>query len=138
MPTITIPQDTLFTFDVVGRYGCNTLDEAVKSTKTAPGRPFDLIVIGGGSFGAVLASHLFNRDKTLAHRILVLEGGPLVLQEHVQNLPGSFGPPAKNNPGTIWGQPWDSDSPMGFNRGFPGLAFCVGAGRYSGAVGHPT
>ena len=126
MPTITVPQDTLFTFDVPGRYACNTLEETINSTKNFPRRPFDLIVIGGGSFGAVLASHLFNRDKTLAHRILVLEAGPMVLPEHVQNLPGGFGPPQKNNPGTIWGQPWDSDSPMGFNQNFPGLAYCVG------------
>ena len=101
-------------------------DEAISSTKSSPGWPFDLIIIGGGSFGSVLAAHLFNRDRTQAHRILVLEGGPFVLPEHVQNLPGDFSLPGKGNPGTVWGQPWDSDSPMGFNQTFPGLAFCLG------------
>lgn len=129
MATIPIPQDTAFTFDVLGRYGCNTWDEAINSankSKHPDARPFDLIVIGGGSFGAVLAAHLFFRDRTHAHRILVLEAGPMVLPEHVQNLPPSFNPPGKGNAGTVWGQPWNSDSPANFNQGFPGLAFCIG------------
>jgi hypothetical protein len=131
MVTIKIPQDTTFTFDVPGRYACNTLDEAIDSMNVslpdqADARPFDNIVIGGGSFGAVIAARLFNLDRTHTHRILVLEAGPLALQEHVQNLPPDFSPPGKNDPGTVWGQPWESDSPMGFNQNFPGLAFCIG------------
>jgi hypothetical protein len=131
MVTIKIPQDTTFTFDIPGRYACNTLDEALDSTNSglpdqADARAFDYVVIGGGSFGAVIAARLFNLDRTHAHRILVLEAGPLALQEHVQNLPPDFGPPGKNTPGTVWGQPWSSDSPMNFNQNFPGLAFCVG------------
>src|ERR1043166_8121952 len=118
MPTVTIPQDTLFTFDVLGRYSCNTLQEALDAmdkSKHPNAQHCDMIVIGGGSFGAVLATHTFNRDVTRAHRILVLEAGPFVLPEHVQNLPGNFAPPGKGSPGTIWGQPWDSDSPAGWN-----------------------
>lgn len=126
MPTVRNPQDTLFTFDILGRYGCNTLEEAANSLNRPNRRMFDFIIIGGGSFGAVLASHLLNRDRTLAHRILVLEAGPFALPEHVQNLPGNFAPPGKGNEGTVWGQPWSSDSPMGFNQSFPGLAYCVG------------
>jgi choline dehydrogenase-like flavoprotein len=131
MVTITKPQDTTFAFDVFGRYTCNTLDEAIDSTNPNPpdqadARPFDYIVIGGGSFGAVMAARLFNLDQTHSHRILVLEAGPLVLAEHVQNLPPHFSPPGKDGNGTIWGQPWVSDSPMNFNQRFPGLAFCVG------------
>lgn len=131
MVTIRIPQDTTFTFDVPGRYACNTLDEALDSMDTsladqADARPFDFIVIGGGSFGAALTARLFNLDRTHSHRILVLEAGPLALQEHVQNLPPDFSPPGKGKPGTVWGQPWLSDSPMSFNQGFPGLAFCIG------------
>lgn len=131
MVSIKVPQDTAFTFDIPGRYSCNTLDEALDSMNTSlpdqtDARPFDYIVIGGGSFGAVIAARLFNLDRTHAHRILVLEAGPLALQEHVQNLPPDFSPPGKGNVGTVWGQPWESDSPMNFNQGFPGLAFCVG------------
>ena len=129
MPTVNLPEDTLFTFDILGRYGCNTLEEAANSIdlqKRPARRLFDFIIVGGGSFGAVLASHLLNRDRTRAHRILVLEAGPFALPEHVQNLPGNFAPPGKNKPGTLWGQPWTSDSPMGFNQDFPGLAYSVG------------
>lgn len=130
MAVIRIPEDTHFSLDLLGRYGCNTLDEALDSSvpgrRYADARPFDHIVLGGGSFGAVLATRLFNLDRTHSHRVLVLEAGPFALPEHVQNLPPSFGPPPKETPGTVWGQPWQSDSPMLFNTRFPGLAFCVG------------
>ncbi|HWC10135.1 MAG TPA: family 16 glycoside hydrolase [Acidimicrobiales bacterium] len=130
MAAVRIPEDTHFTLDILGRYGCNTLDEALDSAvpgrKYPDARPFDYIVLGGGSFGAVLATRLFNLDRTHRHRVLVLEAGPFALPEHVQNLPPGFGPSGKGTPGTVWGQPWESDSPMGFNQRFPGLAFCVG------------
>ncbi|MEU7058194.1 family 16 glycoside hydrolase [Streptomyces sp. NPDC046197] len=123
MPTSLVPQTTDFTLDVLGRYVCNGLDEALASTDTAAhadARPFDLIVLGGGSFGAVLASHLFFNDTSRTHRILVLEAGPFALPEHTQNLPPQL------NPGEVWGVPWNSDSPQVWNRRFPGLAFCPG------------
>ncbi len=142
MKTNPSPQVTDFTRDVMGRYICNGLDEAINSTPTPmpgvaprPGaRPFDVIVIGGGSFGPVLAQHLFFRDKSRSHRILVLEGGPFVLAEHVQNVPM----PGLDVPGKtsiadlraigkdrtprneVWGLAWHS------TEQFPGLAYCVG------------
>ena len=64
---ITMPlttEDTTFTHDVSGRYICNTLQEALDST-TGGGRPFDVIVIGGGSFGDVIAHRLFQLDSRL-------------------------------------------------------------------------
>lgn len=123
MATSVAPQPTDFSLDVMGRYVCNGLDEAQASMDTArhpDARPFDLIVLGGGSFGAVLASHLFFNDTSRAHRILVLEAGPMVLPEHTQNLPPQL------NPGEVWGVPWNSDSPQAWNQRFPGLAFCPG------------
>lgn len=137
MLTNSTPQRTDFWLDVMGRYVCNGLDEALRSTdqRLRPdARPFDVIVIGGGSFGPVLAQHLFARDKTRNHRILVLEGGPLVLSEHVQNIPMlGLNVPNKTSiadlrasgqdgqsRNEIWGLAWHS------NEKFPGLAYCVG------------
>lgn len=132
MPTTPVAQNTDFSRDVLGRYICNGLDEALRSTDTnlrPDARPFDLIVIGGGSFGPVLAQHLFAADKSKAYRILVLEAGPFLLPGHVQNLSltglGTPGP-TENDPGVpraeVWGLPWRSN----VAKGFPGLAYCIG------------
>src|ERR1043165_3557623 len=138
-PTAGKPQTTDFTQDVLGRYICNGMDEALNSTDKnrnrlngepqSDARPFDIIVIGGGSFGGTLAQHLLFADKTNSHRILVLEAGSLVLPEHVQNLPvlGLNVPgPTEHDPfqlrNEVWGLPWRSDVRFGFT----GLAYCVG------------
>ncbi|MEV2272641.1 family 16 glycoside hydrolase [Nonomuraea africana] len=133
----TQAQVTDFSRDVLGRYVCNTLAEAMSSTdgQAFPGaRPFDVVVIGGGSFGAVVAAHMFHVDVSRTHRVLVLEAGPFMLPEHVQNLPmlGLAVPDptsiaalrrigkekvARNE---VWGLAWHSPVP------FPGLAYCVG------------
>jgi choline dehydrogenase-like flavoprotein len=124
MATTTVPQRTDFSLDVLGRYACNGWDEALASTDVnqSPGaRPFDAVVIGGGSFGAVLATHLFHSDRTHRHRVLVLEAGALSLPEHVQNLP----PPI--DVADVWSKDvWNSDSPQTYNQSFAGLAFTVG------------
>jgi choline dehydrogenase-like flavoprotein len=124
--------------DVQGRYVCNGLDEALQSADTAAkrpdgssqldARPFDIVVVGGGSFGGMIAQHLFNNDKAHSHRVLVLEAGPYLIPEHVQNLPMlglAVPPPSETDQGQraeVWGLPWKTDVP----GGFPGLAYCVG------------
>jgi len=50
--------ETQFTRDILGNYVCNTLAEATSSG------PFDVIIIGGGTFGLVLAQDLFFRART--------------------------------------------------------------------------
>jgi hypothetical protein len=84
----------------LGRYVCNTFAEAKQSGT------FDIVIIGGGTFGLTLAQDLFERSRPLGaaikpgnYRILVLEGGPFTLPEHVQDIP-SLGPPS---PGTTLG-----------------------------------
>jgi choline dehydrogenase-like flavoprotein len=122
-------QYTDFSKDTLGRYICNGLDEALASTSGPGTRPFDIIVVGGGSFGGAVTQHLLYRDAFRNHRILVLEAGPQLLTEHVQNLPalGLAAPgPVTADPGVpraeVWGLPWRSDDPIGF----PGLAYCLG------------
>lgn len=127
--TSPVAQYTDFSRDVLGRYICNGLDEALQSTEGAGGRPFDIIIVGGGSFAGALAQHIVYSDRFHNHRVLVLEAGPFVLPEHVQNI-ATLGltqpPPTMTDPGKprneVWGLPWRSSVP----RGFPGLAYCVG------------
>ena len=82
-------QDSEFSRDVLGRYICNTLDEAIRSTRVEAqpdigrgerldAKKFDVIVLGGGTFGAAFAEHIWFRDTGRQHRILVLEGGPFI------------------------------------------------------------
>src|SRR3954468_9896810 len=76
-------QLTDFSLDILGRYLCNGFDEAMRSTDKNAGRPdggpqsdarpFNAIIIGGGSFGGILAQHLLYADDTNSYRILILE-----------------------------------------------------------------
>jgi choline dehydrogenase-like flavoprotein len=129
---------TTFTRDVLGRYVCNTFEEALvtvdPAARAAAGlpsrgdlRPFDFIIVGGGTFGAALAEHLWFRSRGRSERILVLDGGPFLLPEHVQNLPvlglNAGGPRKDHQPqAEVWGLAWNSSDPIGF----PGLAYCIG------------
>lgn len=118
-------QPTDFALDILGRYVCNTFDEALANSDPATRaaaqlpprsdmRPFDFIIVGGGTFGGALAEHLWFRSTGRSERILVVEGGPFLLAEHQQNLPSlGLG-------GEVWGLAWNS------NIGFAGLAYCVG------------
>lgn len=130
--TSPVAQNTDFSRDILGRYTCNGLDEALRSTDSSvrpDARPFDVIIVGGGSFAGVLAQHLLFQDKLRRHRILILDAGRMALPEHVQNLPflglGAPGP-ITVDPGVaraeVWGLPWRSN----VGRGFPGLAYCLG------------
>src|SRR5262245_59472725 len=89
-----ISESTTFTRDTLGRFLSNTAHEALTSAGFDVGigpppldaRPFDVIVIGGGTFASVVAQHLYFNDKTFSRRILVLERGPFALPEHFQNM----------------------------------------------------
>jgi len=82
-------QQTSFTRDILGRYLCNTFGEAAQSG------PFDVIIVGGGTFGLSLAQDLFDRTRQSVagqivpqnFRVLVLEAGPLALPVHAQDVP---------------------------------------------------
>lgn len=106
---------TIFTRDILGNYVCNTFAEAVNSG------PFDVVIIGGGTFGLTIAQNLYFRSKKFDRapggvptdaafkppnfRILVLEAGPFTIPEHVQDIPslglGAPGPVADVQPSPL-------------------------------------
>lgn len=102
-------QSTSFTFDVLGRFTCNTDSEAQAAMARPDARPFDVIVIGGGSFGPILAENVYFDDKTHSRRVLVLDAGPMVLPEHQQNLPV-----LGDVEGLVRDVPWSSSPQLGF------------------------
>ena len=117
-------QNTTLSIDVLGRFICNTWEEATNNG----GVQFDAVVIGAGMFGAYCAEKIYRQANL---RVLVLDAGPFLISEHVQNLARiGLNPPAvsrvpanSSDPGTqalVWGIPWRSQV------GFPGLAYCVG------------
>src|SRR5262252_5589694 len=111
-------QETAFTLDNMGRFLCNTLQEALDSSAVQVAgkqRDFETIVIGGGTFGAAIASSLLFADATHSRRILVLEAGPFVLPEHRQNMSYQDGTPD-------FRKPWESHPALAY----PGLLFAIG------------
>lgn len=111
-------ESTSFTLDNMGRFLCNTLQEARDSAaQTVAGhrRDFDVIIVGGGTFGAIVAEHLFIADATRRRRILVLEAGPFVLPEHAQNMPFLGGAPDLR-------VPWTNHPALNYS----GLIFAIG------------
>ncbi|WP_370178867.1 hypothetical protein [Bradyrhizobium ottawaense] len=117
---------TSFTKDIQGRYLCNNLAE-VDAWKSTGGRPFDFIIVGGGTFGSAIAEHLWFRQKQSGGglRTLVVDAGLFTVPEHVQNTGiQGFGDPAnpffldENLPqpepprNEVWGIPWKSTIPL--------------------------
>jgi len=122
-------EQTSFSVDLMGRFVCNTWDEAINSG----GSPFDVVVIGAGMHGGYCAEKIFRFAKENGKnlRILVLDAGSLLMTQHEQNYPNINPNPGPlkvvtsnlNDPGpqeAVWGYPWRS------NQQFPGLAFCIG------------
>jgi hypothetical protein len=115
-------QNTTLSIDALGRFVCSTWDEATNLDFSA----FDAVVIGSGMYGAYCATKIWRGGG----KVLVLEAGPFLVSEHVQNLariglnvPGPVLPESQDGNQTrdlVWGIPWRG------NQIFNGLAFCVG------------
>src|SRR6266567_4882017 len=145
---VPTPQ-TQFTRDILGNYVCNTLAEATGSGL------FDVIIIGGGTFGLALAQDLFFRAQRVSlgsvpqdtlkppnYRILVLEAGPFVLPEHTQDIPNlQLYAPGQPSPSALLPstrqaliaqgkdkQPFLENWGLPWNstEAFGGLAYCLG------------
>jgi choline dehydrogenase-like flavoprotein/nitrite reductase/ring-hydroxylating ferredoxin subunit len=81
-------QRTTFSVDGLGRFICNTWDEILEAQS---GGQFDVVIVGSGMYGAYTAAKLFERGRRMADtrdapRVLVLESGPFLITEHIQNL----------------------------------------------------
>src|SRR5258707_6458549 len=80
-------QRTSLSLDVLGRFICNTWDEAVNNG----GQPFDAVVIGGGMFGGYFAEKIFRNEELFPNETrqnicgLVLGAGPFFVSPHIQN-----------------------------------------------------
>jgi choline dehydrogenase-like flavoprotein len=122
-------QRTTFSLDVLGRFICNTWDEATLNPD------FDAVVIGSGMYGGYCAAKLFSESGLPGRtplRVLVLEAGPFLVHEHGQNIPDlgltnpfrptidTFSAEAGKTRHLVWGLGWRG------NTGFPGTAYCVG------------
>lgn len=116
-------QNTTFTLDALGRNICNTLEEALTNPN------FDAIVIGAGMFGGYAADKIYRDGASKNIRVLVLDAGPFLVSQHVQDLPAiGLDVPAPITPGSdggqardlVWGIPWVS------NVDWVGTAYCVG------------
>ena len=122
-------QRTTFSLDVLGRFICNTWDEALTNPD------FDAVVIGSGMYGSYCAAKLFSESGVPGRtpmRVLVLEAGPFLVHEHGQNIPelgltnpfrpviDTFSDEAGKTRHLVWGVGWRG------NTGFPGTAYCVG------------
>jgi choline dehydrogenase-like flavoprotein len=118
-------QRTTLALDALGRYVCNTWNEATASGT----RQFDAIVIGAGMFGGYCAEKIFRFGAAGGLKVLVLDAGPFLLPTHLQNLPrvglnvpGSLFP--ANDPGIarelVWGLAWRG------NVDFVGQPYCIG------------
>ena len=81
-------QRTSLSVDGMSRFTCNTWEEILAARQ---GRDFDVVVIGSGMYGSYTAAKLYEIGRRMgnhkeAPRILVLESGPFLVTEHVQNL----------------------------------------------------
>lgn len=81
-------QRTTLSVDGLGRFTCNTWDEIIAAQS---GGQFDIVIVGSGMYGAYTAAKLFEHGRRMSEdldtpRILVLESGPFLITEHIQNL----------------------------------------------------
>src|SRR2546423_2946243 len=124
-PRSVAVQETRLAIDAIGRYVCSTWDEATANG----GAPFNAVVIGCGMYGGYCAAKLWRFGAFKQMRVLVLEAGPYLVSEHVQNLANiGFSVPSAIDPAhdpgisreLVWGIGWRGNVPV------PGLAYWFG------------
>lgn len=81
-------QRTTLSVDGMSRFTCNTWEEILAAHQNGG---FDVVIVGSGMFGAYTAAKLYEQGRRMgnqaeAPRVLVLESGPFLVTEHVQNL----------------------------------------------------
>jgi hypothetical protein len=86
----------------------------VHSGSIPPG-PYDCIIIGGGAVGTVIAADLLRTNNDV--RVLVLDQGPVLITEHVQDLSAEHQPLID----TALASPWRTDGDLGLAPHVPYL-----------------
>jgi choline dehydrogenase-like flavoprotein len=81
-------QRTTFSVDGLARFCCNTWGEILGAQA---GGQFDVVIVGSGMYGGYAAAKLYELGRRMkreqdAPRVLVLESGPFLITEHIQNL----------------------------------------------------
>lgn len=122
---------TTFSADGLARYTCNTWDEVMG---VDGGRQIDVVVVGSGMYGAYTAAKLFEQgrrmvDESQSPRVLVLESGPFLISEHIQNVTRRS-TPLGDLVAEHLGAPGQSNE-----NNIAKHSRCIGASRCSGAVG---
>ena len=128
-------QETTFSVDVMGRFICNTWDEAVNNGGVA----FDAVVIGAGMFGAYCAEKIYRHANL---RVLVLDAGSFLVSEHVQNLSKIASTPAAQFKSPPTPRIPARENWCGVRRGaarwlFRAWRIVLAAGRFIGVAGRP-
>jgi len=72
-------QRTTLGLDLLGRFVCNTWDEATASGT----RRFDAVVIGAGMFGGYGAEKIYRFGAANGLKVLVLDAGPFLIPTHL-------------------------------------------------------
>ena len=146
--TSPIPQKTDFSLDILGRYSCNGFDEAMLSTQRTnrpdgidrpDARPFDVIIVGGGSFARRSRSASLRPGCSARTPNPSARGRPpgaaRACAEPASNGTRRARPRSRSTLECYAPKSGDSLGGLMFRKAFPGSLTALGAALYFSAAG---